>query len=136
MHSLRFFWAVLLLGVLTALVSGCTQQDTERLGRVGRRLAAKTETLTGTCKDGLASSWQGCGSSGDESGLKHRVQERLKWDSHLQGAEIEVNASGSTVGLKGNVRDLTQRRRAVELAETTVGVEKVNDELHMPGPAQ
>ena len=47
------------------------------------------------------------------------------WTYEVGGKEIE---------LKGKVQDLTQRRRAVELAETTAGVEKVTDLLQTEAP--
>ena len=46
--------------------------------------------------------------------------------------EFAVTADGSEVTLRGVVPDGGIRRRAVELAENTSGVEKVVDELAVP----
>jgi len=115
----------LLLG-LAALSAGCSRQDTERLARIGKRLAAHAEALTADCHAGLGGSW-----GGEGVGLGARVRARLRWDRALADLPIQVHAAGGTVELKGTVRELAQRRRAVELAESTTGVEKVNDQLQV-----
>jgi hypothetical protein len=116
----------LLLG-LSVLAAGCSRQDTERLARVGKRIAGRFEALTADCRAGLGSSWHGSG-----AGLSGRVAARLRWDRGLAGLSIQVHSTGeAAVELKGTVRDLTQRRRAVELAESTAGVEKVSDQLQV-----
>ena len=45
----------------------------------------------------------------------------------------EVSADGATVKLRGVVPNTAARRRAVELAGSTIGVEAVVDELAVPG---
>ena len=116
-------WLVLNMAVLA---TGCSRQDTERLARIGKHVAAHAETFTANCNAELGSSWSGAG-----KGVGARVSARLRWDSSLAGLTIEVHATGGTVELKGTVRNLAQRRRAVELAESTTGVEKVNDHLQV-----
>jgi hypothetical protein len=117
----------LLLG-LAGLTAGCSRQDTERLARIGKHIAAHAEALTADCRAGLGSSWNGVG---EGVGLGARVGARLRWDKDLAGLPIQVHAVAGTVELKGTVRELAQRRRAVELAESTTGVEKVNDQLQI-----
>ena len=125
MGKLRGGWLVL---ALAALATGCSRQDTERLARIGKRVAARAEALTADCKAGLGTSWSGAGPA---VGVGARVSARIRWDKDLAGLTIQVHATGSAVELKGTVRELAQRRRAVELAETTLGVEKVNDQLQI-----
>ena len=67
----------------------------------------------------------------DELGLDTRVSARIRWDKSLAGAQVQVSAKGTTVELKGTVRDMKQRRRAVELAESTTGVETVTDSIQV-----
>ncbi len=71
---------------------------------------------------------------GDETSLDARVSIRLRWDKNLADMPIQVSSKGAVVELKGAVRDLDQRRRAVEIAESTAGVEKVVDALETPAP--
>ncbi len=116
----------LLLG-LSALAAGCSRQDTERLARVGKRVADRFEALTADCRAGFGGSW-----NGGAPGLSGRVAARLRWDKGLAGLSLQVHATGGgAVQLKGTVHDLTQRQRAVELAESTAGVEKVTDQLQV-----
>jgi hypothetical protein len=132
MSKLRTFASGRLLVILVLLGSGCNRQDTERLAKVGKRIMARADELTGEVRAALGSGLQGVRAGGEEIGLAARVSARLRWDQTLADVKIDVQAAGTVVELKGTVRDLTQRRRAVELAESTVGVEKVTDLLQTP----
>ena len=61
--------------------------------------------------------------------LEDRVKARLQSDKQLDGVTFGVSADGGVVKLSGVVPDAKARRWAVELAESTTGVEKVVDEL-------
>jgi osmotically-inducible protein OsmY len=125
----RSRWLVLL--VLVAC--GCNGEDGDRLSRMGRAAVAKLESLSGTSRDQVVSSWQAFRSDLSEATLAARVSARIRWDNGLQDAKVEVQSKDGEVQLKGTVRDLVQRRRAVELAESTVGTQKVVDDLQMLG---
>jgi hypothetical protein len=112
-----------LLG-LTALATGCNQQDAEAMNRIGKKLAA----VAGDIKDNLGGGWQGLYNS---MGPEGRVATRVHWDKNLAEAKIQVKASGSDIELTGNVQNQEQKRRAVELAETTAGVDRVTDNLEV-----
>jgi osmotically-inducible protein OsmY len=116
----RWLLIALLLGL-----AGCSHQDADRLARVTRRAAGKLEGLT----DG----WQSLRVGWEGITLDSRVSARLRWDKGLAGAHIEARASGTTVELEGTVADANQRGRAVEVAETTLGVEHVTDKLTVAG---
>jgi osmotically-inducible protein OsmY len=120
-------WLGLLVGC-AVLTGGCTRQDTERLARIGRKAVEHTEALTGDLRERLGSGWQAA-----DAGVAGRVAARLHWDRSLADANITVQLKEDAIELRGNVADLPQRRRAVDLAETTVGVRKVIDLLEMPG---
>jgi osmotically-inducible protein OsmY len=65
-----------------------------------------------------------------ETTLDSRVTTRLRWDRTLADADIHVSSPiPGTVQLEGTVPDLIRRRRAVDLAQSTQGVEKVLDKL-------
>lgn len=66
--------------------------------------------------------------------LEERVQIRIRTDKKLEGTDVTV-ASGAAAGevrLRGIVRSLEQAQRAVKLAESTAGVNKVIDEMAHP----
>jgi osmotically-inducible protein OsmY len=123
--SKRWVWLGLVGGAL-----GCSGQDADRLARVGRTAAAKAEDLTGGARNRLTGGWQALRGSWAEATPDSRVAARLHWDKSLAGAAIQVSSPGNgQVRLQGTVADLSQRRRAVELAQATLGVEEVLDEL-------
>ena len=64
--------------------------------------------------------------------VEDRVKSRLDADKRFEGVEFSVSADGGAVRLQGVVADPAARKRAVALAENTVGVEKVVDELAVP----
>ncbi len=123
--------AWLLLGLAT-LLSGCSSQDADQLARVSHKVAAKLDDLTGNAKGKLAGGLETFVASWDEATLDSRVATRLRWDKQLDGAEIQVFANGGVVELKGTVANLDQRRRAMDLALSTKGVEQVVDGLVTP----
>jgi osmotically-inducible protein OsmY len=60
------------------------------------------------------------------------VRARLAADKRFAGVEIKVTAEADVVTLRGVVPNSGMKRLAVEVAENTVGVEKVVDELAIP----
>jgi osmotically-inducible protein OsmY len=72
-----------------------------------------------------------------EGGLTGKVLSQLIADEALKGSDIKVesNDQEGVVTLRGTVLSETGRTRALEIAKTTGGVQKVNDALHV-GPRQ
>lgn len=124
----RLNW-LMACGILSCC--GCNQQDTERLGDVGRAIAAKFQAMSGGADGKVLSGWQTLRGNLDAATLEARVLARLRWDKTLADVKIDVRSTKGEVELKGKVNDLAQRRRAVELAETTAGTEKVVDQLEV-----
>jgi osmotically-inducible protein OsmY len=60
------------------------------------------------------------------------VRARLAADKRFAGLEFKVTSEGNVVTLRGVVPDARVKRLAVGVAEHTVGVEKVVDELAVP----
>ena len=60
------------------------------------------------------------------------VRARLEADKRFAGVEFKVTAEGNVVTLRGVVPDARVKRLAVGVAENTVGVERVVDELAIP----
>jgi len=122
---------------LVGLACGCSSQDSDRLARVGRKAAAKADGLTEGARGRLANAWQAMKVSTDEGTVDGRVATRLRLDKALAGVSIQVTALGKgQIRLRGTVADLPQRRRAVDLAQTTFGVTGVFDELTVEGEGQ
>jgi osmotically-inducible protein OsmY len=124
-------WPWLVVG-LSLLGTGCNRQDTECLARIGQKAAARAGVLTGRFHDSLTSGWHGVAAAAEENGLEARVATRLRWEQSLADTKINVQVKDGAIELTGAVADLTKRRRAVAVAESTVGVDKVLDLLQIP----
>jgi osmotically-inducible protein OsmY len=124
------------LGLVVLVCSaGCGREDADRLARVGHKAAEKFEDVTAGAQAKLANGWKAVRGSLGEATTDSRVALRLSWDKSLAGAGIRVSSQQpGVVHLHGSVADVEQQRRAVNLAETTQGVEKVVDELTVPRP--
>ncbi|HEX3314087.1 MAG TPA: BON domain-containing protein [Gemmataceae bacterium] len=118
----RTFLAAALLVTMSA---GCVKQDTDILARVGRRALDKGRDATAGLRTRLAAYLPASAPAGDS--LEERVAQRLRTDKALQGVKFDVVATGTEIELKGTPTTDDQKRRAAELAEATVGVEKVTD---------
>jgi osmotically-inducible protein OsmY len=118
-----------LLLVLALVPCACEQQDTERLARVARKAGEKAQCVTGVAEGKVTSGLQAVRAGWDEMALDARVAMRLRWDKALADARIQVHVDGNAILLKGTVVQEDQKRRAVELAQATVGVDKVTDAI-------
>jgi BON domain len=113
------------LVVFVLCVVGCSNSDQDHLARAAGKARERIKSASGESGRGLTTGWQ-------SMALDARVSARLRWDKILSNEQIQVQATGGVIELKGTVRDLIQRRRAVELAESTVGTEQVLDLLEVP----
>jgi hypothetical protein len=117
--------------VLLTVLSGCHRQDADRLANMGRKAAGHLEQMSGGAQGKFAAGLQGLFPGYGDS-LEGRVLARLRWDKNLAGAQIQVHLKGEVVELRGTVISQEQKQRAVQLAETTAGVEHVSDLLSVP----
>lgn len=125
-------WRYFMGAAAVVLVCGCEAEDNARLARIGRKIATRAEALAGGPDGKLAREWQALRAGWTEPAVDARVAARLQSDKKLADVNIQVTVTGSTVELHGTVQDGGQHRRALDLAETTIGVEKVTDELEGP----
>jgi hyperosmotically inducible protein len=133
LHRRRASW--LILATLTCM-AGCSGEDTERLAHVGRKVVEKIETATGNADGKLLGGLTVMRGTADQLDLAGRVSARLHWDKALTDVKIEVSATGAALELRGTVREQAQKQRAVQLAESTEGVDKVTDNLEVVSKAQ
>jgi osmotically-inducible protein OsmY len=110
--------------VLFAMI-GCNRQDTECLTRIGRKVSAHTKASTSEMGK-IDLSWVGMKR---EPSLQEKVQDRLRYENTLSDVKLEVTVKDKQVELKGTVKTPSQRQRAIELADTVGGVEKVSDAI-------
>ena len=97
---------------------------------VGERLGESVDRGLNTLGEKLRRTWADIRKSVDELTVQGRVYGRLRWDKALANAPIEVTVQNeSTVVLSGTVADEAAHTTAVTLAQGTIGVGKVVDNL-------
>jgi osmotically-inducible protein OsmY len=105
-------------------VCGCNRQDAEKLTRAGWKVTEKVQALVPN-----RTPWGSAWGVMPDLGVDGRVRARLQADKHLASFNVEVIAVDRGVRLRGHIGDAALKQRALEMAESTVGVEKVVDEL-------
>lgn len=117
--------------MLAILVAGCSEQEIGRIEKVTGKAWDKTQSAASRLTAELGIDTKDPLAKWEDGGLVRKVQQRLQWDQQLQGASIKVQIDSEEVVLTGNIKDEAQRRRAVQLAETTDGVRRVKDTLEI-----
>ncbi len=119
-------------GMVAAWGFGGKRSDVEVLARVGTAVARQT-------KAALPDASRVAGPfvafrPGDALPVEERVRVRIRTDKDTGGADVTVlpGAVPGEVRLRGIVPTPASRARAVELAEGTVGVDRVVDEIAVP----
>ena len=95
---------------------------------VSGRLDQATDKLMGSVAESLPDS-----PPANEQTLVAKVRSEVLGDPRWQGRTINVEASGGTVTLRGEVDDEKQRDALVEAVEGVSGVDAVESLLHLPG---
>lgn len=114
----------------TALcILGCSERDADRISKVSGKALDKANEFTSHASERIGLSIRSAKGNLDQLELTGRVYARLNWDQPLQGSAIKVSADKGHITLTGNVKDEAQRRRAVDLTQSTAGVDKVTDTL-------
>jgi osmotically-inducible protein OsmY len=110
--------------LLIGMAAGCNQQDAECLSRIGKKMAAHAKSGAGEVGGKVDFRW-----AHFEPSLHDKIVDRLRYENTLTELKFEVVVKNKEVELKGAVKTPLQRQRAIELAETTAGVDKVVDSL-------
>ncbi len=131
----RTRWLVSLC-LAAGFLNGCSQGEADCLARIGRKGMARAGAVAEEANARVAAGWLAMAIRGEapEVSLEDRVRRRLSWDKELDGAEISVQVIQAKVELRGKVRNAEQKQRARGLAQTTVGVEAVDDQLQDTSP--
>lgn len=119
----------LLLFALVAL-AGCQSRDADLLGIAGQRAGKRLGLTRGQATGALSGPLRGALA---DSTLRARVECRLRWEKALSDQPIEVDANpAGAIRLRGTVATTALSQRAAEIAQATLGVEKVVNELTTP----
>ena len=64
-----------------------------------------------------------------DAALTAKIKSKMALDDNVEAADIDVDAAGSVVTLRGTVSSQDERQRAVRMARETEGVTSVVDQL-------
>jgi hypothetical protein len=105
-------------------------------GGVGEAIGETVDSVVQGIKRGarattetLQEQFQRARASVQNMGVQARVYSRLHWDKELNDAKIDLEVKDGTATLRGTVRSLKAKAKAIELARDTVGVDRVEDHL-------
>ena len=97
---------------------------------VGERIGQSLDQGLSRLQSELREGWASLKQTVDRLGIEGRVYSRLRWDKEVATSTIDLDATDSgVVTLRGQVRNAAAKQKAVRLAQDTVGVERVVDEL-------
>lgn len=104
---------------------------------VGKRVGEKVDEAVEGIKRGISSASEQARQrfaqikqSVRNMGVEARIYSRLHWDKDLADAPLDLEVrDGGTAIVRGTVRTQEARQKAIRLANDTVGVVKVEDEL-------
>lgn len=119
-----------LFGLLLLTSCGCSEGDNERLARVWHCAGSRLHVMSGGALDRFSCGWSELRTrSVPDKALCDRVTCRLRLDKALTDSPLVVEVKGTSVTLRGNLADQAIKQRALDLAQTTLGVEQVVDEM-------
>ncbi len=138
---MKIYGPAALMSLFCLLLAGCEKEDPEHLANVARKVANRAEPLV----DRVDAQWVQRFRAGPESApvpppaalppvepdSVARVTARLRYEKTLADTSIQVVASEGGVELKGKVQNAAQKKRAVQLAESTTGVDRVTESLEV-----
>lgn len=121
--------------IFGSLVSKSPAQETQEgpAESIGEQIDRGLEQIG----EKLKRTWADARRSVDELGMRGRVYARLRWDKALADQKIDIQVQkNDIVVLTGIVPDETARDKAVKLAQDTVGVREVMDQLQVAPPLE
>ena len=127
----KFLVIVMVLSIVGGTLAMSKPGDAQIITRVGQVASSKIcEAMPESSKlAGPVNSLR----NNDLLPVSERVKVRLRTDKSMDGSNILVIADDrGEVRLRGDVKNASQRIRAVELAQSTAGVEKVTNEIVEP----
>ena len=118
---------------LACLLAGCEDKDVAAIERVSQKALDKAASLAAQAKDKAPLALPATATTAEPTAAE-KATKRLRWDRDLADAAIEVRETPEGLILSGSLPSDEARRRAVSIAESTVGVKGVTDRLVVKEP--
>ena len=145
----RQFWSIVPATLILALATGTgtggiAQEPNDRPPTPPAQQSKGTGEAVGGAVDGVVESikrgaksttetlqeqYQRAKSSVHGMTVQARAYGRLHWDKDLNDAKLDLEMKDGTAILRGTVKSLQARAKAIALARDTVGVDRVDDHL-------
>lgn len=124
-----------IVGLAVCLLSTATVRPAQAQQGLGERLGEQLDQGLNRLRSEVREGWASLRSTVDKMGVQGRVYGRLRWDKQLAESRIDVETEeGGVVLLRGQVSSAAAQQKALQLANDTVGVNKVVDELKVMAP--
>jgi hyperosmotically inducible protein len=122
--QLRLLSVATLMAVGVAALGACSPEQREEQPRASTSAAAPPANTAPVA--------QGGGNLIDDATLTTKVKTALLADNQVKGLKIDVDSSGGTVTLSGNVDTASEKMRAEQVAQGVDGVKSVRNNLAAP----
>lgn len=119
--------------VLLAAILGCSEPEIKRIERITGKAWDKARQASAQIGAELGLSGEDWKSTWNRLALPRLIEQRLRQDAALRGAEIRVQIEGDQIVLTGTVREETQRVRALEVIRSVDAQAKVRENLRIVG---
>jgi len=128
----RILGVLVCVGIVGGAIAGSKKSDPDTLAQIGQTVGVKVKGSmpeSSTVSGPLVAF-----KPGDALPVEEKVRLRIRTDKKMDGSEVTIAAGAAPgeVKLRGIVANAEQAARAVRLAEGTVGVETVVNELAVP----
>jgi hyperosmotically inducible periplasmic protein len=126
---------IALAAAFQGAIGRAQQEGTEKPGKLeeaGRAIKRGLQNARDSVKEEFAK----IRDSVHDMGIESRVYGRLHWDKALTSAVLDLKIENGVVTLKGSVASVEAKTKAVTLAQDTVGVNKVIDQLSVSPPSK
>lgn len=116
---------------LCILITGCDDREMMKVRKVGDKVLDKVGQLGQEALAKMQRTVAEIPKTPEKWPLLDRVQARLRWDQPLVKAPIHFRMEGDVLVVEGRVASASLKKRALDLIQSTTGVEQVKDRLEV-----
>ncbi len=111
------------------LLTGCDEKELQKIRKVGDKALDKAGQLALDAWNKMQRPGIEPTATTESYSLVQKIQFRIQWDQQLTEVPIQISVEHNQVKLNGEVPSEELKKRALDLVQSTKGVEKVIDLL-------